>query len=136
MIVLDTSFLVAFHNERDTHHVAARALMERFLDGEWEEGLLLEYVFLEFVTVLQARLDHAAAVAAGDTLLRARELVFVPASDIFLPTLETFRAEGGGRLSFADAAIVTVARRSAGGQVATFDGGFLAVEGIDVQPPG
>jgi len=31
MIVLDSSFLIGFHNERDAHHVRARGLMERFL---------------------------------------------------------------------------------------------------------
>ena len=49
MIVLDSSFLIAFHNERDSHHNAAYGLMERFLAGDWGRGLLLEYVFLEVV---------------------------------------------------------------------------------------
>jgi predicted nucleic acid-binding protein len=134
VIVLDTSLLVAWMNEGDVHHAAAAAFMERFLQGEWEEGLLLEYVFLELVTVLQMRVDHPTAVAAGDALLRARELLFVPASDVFLPALETFRSQGDRGLSFADAAILTVARRSAGGRVATFDGAFRGLDGITVLP--
>ena len=52
MIVLDSSFLIRFHNERDAHHSAACVLMEQFLAGAWGKGLLLEYVFLEVVTVL------------------------------------------------------------------------------------
>ena len=52
MIVLDSSFLIGFYNERDAHHATARPLMDRFLAGEWGAGLLLEYVFLEVVTVL------------------------------------------------------------------------------------
>jgi predicted nucleic acid-binding protein len=47
VIVLDSSFLIGFYNERDAHHVAARALMDRFLTGTWGRGLLLEYVFLD-----------------------------------------------------------------------------------------
>ena len=34
MIVIDSSFLIGFHNERDAHHGAASALMDRFLSGE------------------------------------------------------------------------------------------------------
>lgn len=33
MIVLDSSFLIGFHNERDAHHHAASALMDQFLAG-------------------------------------------------------------------------------------------------------
>ncbi len=134
MIVLDTSLLVAWMNQGDVHHAAAASFMERFLEGEWEEGLLLEYVFLELVTVLQVRVDHPSAVGAGDTLLRAKELVFVPASDVFLPTVETFRLQGDRGLSFADAAVLTVARRSAEGRIATFDGAFREIEGVTVLP--
>lgn len=132
MIVLDSSFLVAYHNAEDVHHAAARRIMSRFLLEEWEAGLLLEYVFLEVVTVIQARLDLAAAVRVGDRLLGARELEFLPCSDIFLPTMETFRLQSPGGLSFADAAIVTAARRSPPGYVATFDRGFHGVEGVTV----
>ena len=50
MIVLDSSFLVGFHNERDAHHQTASALMDQFLVGKWGRGLLLEYIFLEVTT--------------------------------------------------------------------------------------
>lgn len=130
MIVLDTSFLVAFHNRRDVHHPAATAVMERFLGGEWGEGLLPESVFLEVVTVLQRRVDPAIATAVGDQLLAARELTFVPSSDLFLPTVDTFRGLSARGLSFADAAIVTLARRHSPGYVAGFDAGFRQLDGV------
>lgn len=134
MIVLDTSLLVAWMNEEDVHHDAAASFMARFLAGEWEEGLLLEYVFLELVTVLQMRVGHPSAVSAGDILLRARELLFVPASDLFLPTLETFRSQGDRGLNFADAAVLTVARQSADGRIGTFDEAFRGIDRITVLP--
>ncbi len=61
MIVLDSSFIVGFFNERDAHHAAASTLMDQFLAGNWGKGLLLEYVFLEVVTVLMARRDLRVA---------------------------------------------------------------------------
>lgn len=134
MIVLDSSFLVAYHNERDVHHRAAAGAMEEILAGAWGRALLLEYVFLEVVTVLLARrgLETASRVATG--LLEAREVDFLSCSDVFLETLDTFGRQREGTLSFTDAAIVTVARKIGGCPVATFDGDFRGVDGISVVP--
>lgn len=132
MIVLDSSFLVAFHNTRDVHHTAATHLKERVLDGDFGESLLLEYVFLETVTVLRMRLDLPSAVTVGETLMRAREVEFVPCSDIFLEAFDTFRVERGAGLSFTDAAVVAVARRHPPGLVATFDADFRELDGVRV----
>lgn len=108
--------------------------MERILDGEWDDVLLLEYVVLELMTVLRLRVDAAAAVSVGELLLESRELRFLPCSDIFLRAFSTFRAESTAALSFVDAAIVSVARESDPGFVATFDGDFEALDGITVVP--
>ena len=134
MIVLDSSFLVAFHNSRDVHHDAAAGVMARFLDGEWGRGLLLEYVFLEVATVLMARRGARVASEVTDVLLGARELELVPCSDLFLDALDTFRRQTSTRLSFVDATIVNVARRRSGGLVATFDREIAAVESITSVP--
>ena len=83
MIVLDSSFLIAFHNQRDAHHPAASVLMDRFLNGEWGRGLLLEYVFLEVATVLLVRRNLDVSTRVGRLLLEADELEFVPCSDLF-----------------------------------------------------
>lgn len=132
MIVVDSSFLIAYHNTRDVHHAAATRAMLRLLGGEWGQALLLEYVFLEVVTVLMARRDLPVATEVADRLLAARESDFVPCSDIFLETLLTFRNQSDGRLSFTDAAIVTVARRNPPGLVATFDSDFNGIQGVTV----
>jgi predicted nucleic acid-binding protein len=133
VIVLDSSFLCAWHNDRDVHHAEAREVMGRFVAGEWGKGLLLEYVFLEVVTVLLARRGHQAAVEAAERLLSATELELVPCSEIFLDVLDAFRNQLGRALSFTDAALVTVARRLETPTIATFDRG-LAVAGIEMVP--
>jgi predicted nucleic acid-binding protein len=124
VIVLDSSFLIAFHNPNDAHHRAASVVMERFLGGEWGKGLLLEYVFLEVVTVIMLRLDLAAAVRTGRILPEAEELEFAPCSDFFLETLDGFSRQSGTRLSFVDAALAHAARTRADGQILTFDAEF------------
>ena len=126
--------MVAFHNERDAHHAKAAAAMQDFLAGRWGEGLLLEYVFLEVVTVLLARRDIATASHVGRILLDAAELEFVPCSDIFLDTVQAFTTQKGTRLSFADMAIATVAGTRADGQILTFDDEFRKLGGVEVYP--
>ena len=135
MIVLDSSFLIAFHNPKDAHHAAASVVMERFLASEWGKGLLLEYVFLEVVTVIMLRLDLAAATGAGRILLEAGELEFVPCSDHFLETLDGFSRQNGTRLSFVDAALAQAARKRADGQILTFNAEFRKLPGLRVQNP-
>lgn len=134
MILLDTSFLVAYRNERDVHHAAAAKLMERIRNGEFGPSLLLEYVFLELVTVLQARRGLAAAVAAGRELLAASDVEFVPCSSLFTPILETFRSQSATSWSFADAALVTVAKRRGVEAIATFDRDLARAPGVSTVP--
>ncbi|HSN55161.1 MAG TPA: PIN domain-containing protein [Candidatus Sulfomarinibacteraceae bacterium] len=134
MIVLDSSFLVAYHNTRDAHHKAASEVMARFLGGEWGRGLLLEYVFLEVVTVLMARRGARVASEVADVLLAARELDLVPCSELFIEALETFRRQKKTRLSLVDATIVNVARDRADGLVATFDRELAGLREIKAIP--
>ena len=134
MIVLDSSFLVAFHNERDLHHAKAVEAMADFLDGRWGKGLLLEYVFLEVMTVLMVRRDVSVAAQVGAILLDAAELEFVPCSDIFLETVQAFSAQQRTRLSFADMAITIVARPRADRQILAFDEEFKKLTSVEVYP--
>ncbi|MGA3210847.1 MAG: PIN domain-containing protein [Terriglobales bacterium] len=134
MIVLDSSFLIGFYNERDVHHQAASSLMDRFLAGAWGRGLLLEYVFLETESVLLMRRDLSVAVRVGRILLDAGELDFVPGSDLFLDSWDCFCNQRRTRLSFVDAAVANAARKRADGQLLSFDGEFRKVAGLHVNP--
>lgn len=134
MVVLDTSFLVAYHNRRDVHHRAAADTMERLVAGEWGQALLLEYVFAEVATVLLARRGLETASSVTRALLESREVDFLPCSDAFVETFETFTRQTRGTLSFTDAAIVTVARKGEGTVVATFDRDLAREAGIAAVP--
>jgi predicted nucleic acid-binding protein len=135
VIVLDSSFLVAFHNSTDRHHDSAAGLMAAILEGRYGNPLLLEYVFLETVTVILLRRGRETATAVADRLLDAREVVFVACSELFLETLRTFRRQSGANLGFVDCAVLTAARRHEPGWVATFDKTMRAADGIRI-PPG
>lgn len=136
MVILDSSFLIAYHNRGDVHHPAAAAVMERLVAGEWGRALLLEYVIVEVATVLLVRRNLSTAVRVVDALLRAGEVEFLPCSAIFLATLDTFRNQQPSDLSFVDAAILTVARQRDVEHVATFDRDFAGLDGIEPLPEG
>lgn len=132
--MLDSSFLVAFHNARDVHHDAAAEAMERILDNDWGTPILLEYVFLEVVTVLLARRGLDKAVEVGTVLLGAREVQFVPCSEVFLESWWMFRRQPSRRLSFTDAALAAVAKQRGIERIATFDQGFYDIDGLKPVP--
>jgi predicted nucleic acid-binding protein len=134
VIILDSSFLIAYHNTRDVHHAAAARAMVPLIAGKWGRGQLLEYVFLEVVTVLLARRGRSVATSVGAQLLAAAELDFVPCSDVFHDAFEEFRTQRGDDLSFADAAIVAAAKKHPGTVIATFDGDFRRVAGLTTVP--
>ena len=135
MIVLDSSFLVAFHNHDDVHHESAAEAMGELLDGKWGEALLPEYVFVEVTTVLAARRNLSAAIQVGEILLEARELELVPCREILTEAFEVFRGQKGRKvLSFADSAIVAIARRRKAEFIATFDRGFEQIKDLAIVP--
>lgn len=134
MIVLDSSLLAGYYNERDAHHAAALSVMKRLAGGEWGTGLLLEYVFLEAVNVLLARRDLGTAIRAAEALLGAREFEFVPCAELFGRALGAFVSQQETKLTFTDAAIAAAAIERANGLVATFDAEFRKVPGITVVP--
>jgi predicted nucleic acid-binding protein len=134
VVVLDSSFLVAYHSIRDTHHESAKRAMQRLVAGEWGRGLLLEYVFLEVTTVLLVRGGLAVAIQAASDLLEAAETDFLPCSDLFTEALDVFRTRSATTLSFTDAAIVAAARARGDSRVATFDADFRQVPGLVVVP--
>ena len=108
--------------------------MARFLAGEWGEGLLLEYVYLEIVTVLLLRRDLAVAIRVGRILLDAKELEFVPSSPIFPETSRFFSTQATTRLSFADSAIACLAQSRAEGKILSFDEEFKKLPSLVVNP--
>lgn len=109
--------------------------MDRFLSGEWGRGLLLEYVFLEIVTVLMMRREREAAARVSRILLTAEELEFIPCSELFSETLRLFLAQTSTKLSFVDAAISYVAQQRAEGLVLSFDKEFRKIAGIRMPQP-
>lgn len=132
--MLDSSFLIAYHNQRDPHHARAYEAMRTVAEGGFGPALLPEYVALETLTVLASRRGLDKAVEAAEALLAAREFEFVPCSDVFLDAYARFKGQPSAKLSLADEAIVVIAERRGARHVATFDEDFRRVPGLKVVP--
>ena len=121
MIVLDTSFLVAFANSRDHHHEAAAAVWPQLSAGAFGPILLSEYVVVETATVLAARAGLALAVAVVDLLLAADDVELVLQGRRISSVHATFAAQPEFELSFVDAALLDLIDNRGATHLATFD---------------
>jgi predicted nucleic acid-binding protein len=63
-ILLDTSFLLAYHNKRDSHH-------ERALQIDIENAGINDYIHSETLNIIHSRQGHRKAVEYGKFLRRA-----------------------------------------------------------------
>lgn len=127
----DTSYWVAFHRRRETHHEAARAL--------WlaDPGPVVtsELVLGETWTFLRRRESHSAAVRFLD-LLHASPRVSVLASDT--DTVERawqwLRRHDEREYSFVDATSFALMRSNKIQEALAFDHDFTAAGFVELRP--
>ena len=69
MIILDTSFIVAFYNIRDENHIRATNLMEGIVAGKYGKLFITDYIFDEGMTVVFIRLKSLSeTVKIGESI--------------------------------------------------------------------
>lgn len=130
VLVIDTSVIVAAVNDREALHEKARQFLAALERGAWGTALLHEYVFLEVVTVLASRVGFAESVAVGERLLGTAGIEFVASSEDFTSVWREFRSQPRGKLSFADSALLTLAKARGATHLATFDKDLLKSSGL------
>lgn len=119
-ILLDTSFLIAYHNKKDEHHKRARQI-------DPEDGIINDYVFNETVNLVMVRNDHRKAVDYSQFLRKALRIVRV-SKPIFDEAAEKFEDH---EVSFTDASIAATAEKIGINQVAAFDEDFNRFEQVE-----
>lgn len=134
VIILDTSFIVALHNARETHHEKALELMTGIDEGLMGNPLVPEFVLSEALTVMAARIDLKTAGLVGRHIMGSEEVEIVPCTAFMREALEIFAAQRSRRLSFTDATIVAISRSEGVPDVATFDRRLGRVRGIRAVP--
>jgi predicted nucleic acid-binding protein len=128
MILLDSSFIIAYLNEADVNHAKALRMAKDIDDGKYGPKIITDYIFDEVITVMLYKTKKLKQVAeAGEMLLRANRL-FTIDGDAFDLTWATFKEQKRTMLSFTDCASIAVCRANGISNVATFDEGFRRSE--------
>ena len=128
MIMLDTSFVLAYYNTRDQNHDEAAKMAK----GLFSQPLYItNYIFGEIVTVSFFKLKNLGrAKSIGKTVLDSCNLLHLE-SEEFEDAWKLFSSQKL-KLSFVDCTTITAMKSQRIPSIATFDGDFSKVEGIKV----
>ncbi len=128
-VLLDTSFLFSFFNEQDPYHEKVKKTYEKILDGEFGVPILLDFVFDEFVSLVQFRTGRNRLATELGNLLLADCKKYIMFSWInsnnFWKAWDLFQNQSGSKyLSFTDCILLEFARANQVSKIATLDRHF------------
>jgi uncharacterized protein len=132
MIFVDTSFWVAFRNERDANHGAAAELWRLHAD----RGLVTtNHVVGETWTFLRRRVGHGRAVGFLDAIGRSPRITIRHVDEeLERDALRWLRQHDEREYSFVHATSFTSMRRTRARQALAFDGDFSAAGFVELRP--
>jgi predicted nucleic acid-binding protein len=114
MIILDTSFLIAFYNKRDSRHEEALKIFDEITN---DKLVISDYIFDELVTFLRAKVPWIA-IEVGENILENLDIIRVNDED-FRTAWELFNKFN--KLSFTDCTTLSLSKRLKIRRVVTFD---------------
>ncbi|MEM2890757.1 MAG: PIN domain-containing protein [Candidatus Hadarchaeum sp.] len=121
MILLDSSFIIAYLNEADENHAEAIRMAKDVDGGKYGPPIITDYIFDEVITVMLFKTKKLRKVAeAGEMLLRANRLLTID-QDTFQLAWEIFKEQKRATFSFTDCTSIAVCREKGISNVATFD---------------
>jgi predicted nucleic acid-binding protein len=98
--LLDTSYLIAYHNKDDKHHQRAREI-------EVENRVINDYIYTEVIDILYSRRGKDKANEYGKFLNKSTKMVRV-SKPIFKKAVQNFKDKD---ISFIDASIAATAQK-------------------------
>jgi predicted nucleic acid-binding protein len=132
MILLDSSFLVAYANTRDKNHGSALKIQKDIDDGKYGTMVITDYIFDEIVTRMFKEVAYAGNISNyGQAILDTIELMQVD-ENIFNASWEIFKEQKGTRFSFTDCTSIAACRISGIAAIGTFDLEFEKVKDLNV----
>ena len=130
-IFLDTSFIIAFDNEKDVHHKNAREIWKKIEAMAYGQYFISDYIFDEIIAVsLRKSGDKNGTVALGEKLLKSMPIINVD-KHIFEEAWKIF-LESKLNLSFTDCTNLVLLNLIGSNKIATFDKAFKEIKDIDV----
>ena len=121
VIVLDSSFLIAFYLAQDSQHKNALKLAEQNIE---ETALLSETILFETLTVLNYKAGIELAKEAYQELMANKYVRFFHFTELEKDEILNEFFNQKSKLSFADVSVIYLARKSKS-KVLAFDDGIL-----------
>ena len=132
MIILDSSFIVAYYNTADNNHNKAVRIMDALETNEHGNVLITDYVFDETVTVVFVRLKSLSKTAKiGDDISRFAKMIYME-KNAFEDAWELFKNQSDTKFSFTDCSILSTMKKAAIDKIATFDEDFKKIKWAEV----
>lgn len=127
-IIVDTSALIAFFIESETHHLTAQ---QYYLQNPQKSWIILESVFDETVTWFRSRVSSQASIQGGQILREDHH--YVNLSDIDdLETWKAFCKYNDKKWSYTDCSILVMAHRLKIFEVFAFDAHIRQMKGLGI----
>jgi len=133
MILLDSSFIVAYLNEADENHFKAVQEVEIVEEGDrYGSPATTDYIFDEVVTVMLIKTGDIERVSEiGEKLLNATILIRID-EELFNLCWKLFRQQEKPVFSFTDCSTVVACKVNGISNIATFDEDFKRLEAFNI----
>ncbi len=130
MILLDTSFIVAFDNEKDVHYKRAREIWVRIEAMEFGQYFISDYIFDEVIAVSLRKTNKEGTINLGQTILKTTPIVNID-NHLFNESWRLFKVLKQN-LSFTDCTCLVLLKLTDTKKIATFDKSFKELKEIEV----
>jgi predicted nucleic acid-binding protein len=128
--LIDTGAIFALANRKDKHHAAAQKVFREWTTQR-NGWIVLDWVFIESMTLLKARLDATVTLRFGQQLRRNPLYRWVRIqSDDELEIWNVFQKYSDKEWSYTDCGLFVMAQRLRTAEVFTFDEHFKQMPGI------
>jgi predicted nucleic acid-binding protein len=132
--LIDTSAIFGLANRLDRYHIAAQAIGRKWL-ADHNRFVLLDWVFIEAMTLLKVRMGAAVAVAAGRDLRHSPLYQWVTLGpDDEHEVWSVFQKYDDKGWSYIDCGLFVMAQRLRINQVFSFDDHFKQMPGLKRLP--
>ena len=129
MILIDTSFFIAFINSRDRNNSRAKVIMQELFDGIYGLRITLDYVLDEAITTTWVRTKNQQMVEKMYQLINGRNSSFdlrlvdiKLIDDTWINYQKYFSVKKP--ISFTDSMLISFAKKNNVNQIVSFDNEF------------
>jgi predicted nucleic acid-binding protein len=131
MILLDTSFLIAYTDTRDKHHDEALIKEVEIDKDRFGSAVITDYIFDEIMTLMLGRIGQEKASQYGEKLLKIADFKRIDGNN-FESAWKMFKEQKNTRFSFTDCTSIVACKVNGIAAICTFDNEFNKVKDLTV----